>query len=224
MSALRPELPDPPVPIWGLPVDRRGYPVPWFVEWVGDDGQPARVGEGTPDFRIMRADAIAEAHRFQRCWICGTRRGSHQTFVIGPMCAVNRTSAEPPSHTECAEWSVRACPFLTRPHMHRREAGLPDEVADPAGIMLPRNPGVTLLWTTKRYSLKPAPNGVLFDIGDPVQVSWWAEGRAATRDEIEASIDSGLPTLRGYAEQDGPRAVRQLERQVAAALELLPAA
>lgn len=223
MSAVRRELPELPERIARLPVDR-GYPVPWFVAWQDEQGEPCRRGVGRPDFRLIHPGAIADAFRFDRCWICGGRRGAFHTFVIGPMCAVNRTSAEPPSHSECAEWTVQACPFLTRPHARRREAGLPEDAKQPAGIFLQRNPGVTLLWTTKRFRLKRAPNGVLFDIGNPVAVSWWAEGRAATREEIEASIDSGLPALSELAEAQGPIAVRQLARQHAAALELLPPA
>jgi hypothetical protein len=35
------------------------------------------------------------------------------SFVVGPMCGINRNSAEPPSHKECAQWSARNCPFLS---------------------------------------------------------------------------------------------------------------
>ena len=104
----------------------RGYPVPWFVAWLDDDGKPAECGAGTPDFRIILEGAAMTAHRFNLCWLCGQRLGSHNAFVVGPVCAVNRTSAEPPMHLDCATWSVQGCPFLTRPHMHRREAGLPE--------------------------------------------------------------------------------------------------
>jgi hypothetical protein len=38
-----------------------------------------------------------------------------------------------------------------------------------------------------------------------------------------ASIDSGLPALREVAEQEGPRALRELDRYVAEAMPLVPA-
>ena len=88
--------------------------------------------------------------------------------------------------------------------MRRNEKDMPDHLG-PAGIMLKRNPGVTLCWTTLSY--KPfrdyRGSGVLFRIGDPVSVEYFAEGRTATRDEIMQSINSGMPSLRGMAEPMG---------------------
>lgn len=220
--SYRPELPEVPARIAALPV-HRGYPVPWFVGWVDADGHACERGVGTPDFRVLHPGAPQEAHRWSRCWICGGRLGSLRAFVVGPMCAVNRTSAEPPMHVGCADWSVRGCPFLTRPDMVRREAGLPEDATAPPGTMLRRNPGVSLVWVVRRYALKRAPDGWLFDLGDPERVEFWREGRRASRAEVLASIESGIPTLREMAELQGGRAPAVLEREVARAMELLPA-
>src|SRR5262245_2742625 len=103
-TILRPELPPVPERMRKLPL-HRGYPVPWFVEWI----------EGVPDFRIMDGRKLVRAVKEKRCWVCGELMGSYLAFTIGPMCAVNRISAEPPSHRECASFSARGCPFLTRP-------------------------------------------------------------------------------------------------------------
>jgi hypothetical protein len=142
------------------------------------------------------------------------------------MCAVNRTSAEPPSHRDCADYSARACPFLARPHARRREQGMPDEMkqAEVPGIMLKRNPGVALVWITEhgRWRRFRAHNGLLFDIGEPVETRWYAEGRPATREEVEASIESGLPSLRELAEQDGEAALLELDTCVERAKRFLP--
>lgn len=221
---LRPELEGPPPRIAALPV-RRGYPVPWFVEWIVD-GKSAPIGEGEPDFRIMSGERWQRAVDSGRCWVCGGPLGAWRAFLVGPMCAVNRTSAEPPSHRECAEWSARNCPFMARPHARRREAGMP-EGGESAGIALMRNPGVGLVWVTKqgRYKRYRAHGGSgwLFDIGEPESVSWWAEGRPATRAEIEHSIDTGYPSLRELADEEGPAAVRVLDRYMERAMKLLPA-
>lgn len=193
-----------------LPTDKHGRPVPWFVAWI----------DGVPDFRVVGESKITDAVRFDLCWVCGRRRGRFATFVIGPMCAVNRVSAEPPSHADCAAYSARACPFLTRPTMRRRETGLDElDTADPAGHMIERNPGVALLWTSRTWRLTPDR---LFGVGEPTDVRWYAEGRAATREEVLTSIDAGLPLLREMAEKDGPRAERQLEAMHERALELVP--
>ena len=116
-----------PIPrrMQSLPVDpKRGVPVPWFVVWLDEAGEPCAAGKGTPDFRVVRPNGIAVAHTHQLCWVCGERRGTFSAFVIGPMCAVNRISGEPPAHLECADFAGRACPFLVRPAMKRRETNL----------------------------------------------------------------------------------------------------
>lgn len=185
--------------------------MPWFVAWV----------DGEPEFRAMDGRKFVRAVRERLCWVCGERLSKVFAFVVGPMCAVNRTSAEPPSHLDCADWSVRGCPFLSRPHMVRREAGLPDQAQPPAGIGLGRNPGVTLIWITKAYRMHDAGNGHVIRMGDPTKITAWAEGRAASADELEHSIATGLPALREIAEMEGAHAVRRLEQQTSAARRLL---
>ncbi|TYL87480.1 hypothetical protein FXB38_04460 [Bradyrhizobium cytisi] len=160
--------------------------------------------------------------RHKRCWLCGQPLGKFMVFVIGPMCAVNRVSAEPPSHRKCALYAVQSCPFLTQPKMRRNEKDMPEHLA-PAGIMLRRNPGVTMLWTTQSYTIFKAGNGALFNVGEPVQVEFFAEGRTATRDEIMASISTGMPSLRQMAERDGAEAVAELQVQYDRAMGLVPA-
>jgi len=197
-----------------LPVDERGYPVPWFVDWV----------DGKPDHRIVDSRKLAPALNDKLCWLCGQRIGAFLTFALGPMCSINRTTAEPPNHRDCALFAVRACPFLTRPHARRREAGLPADHIDAAGVMLRRNPGAMALWTTKSFKVWRAGDGVLLTVGEPTEVLWFAEGRAATRAEVEDSIASGLTLLREPAEEEGPEAVAELERMVRAARIYLPSA
>lgn len=149
---LRPELPRPiPERILALPVGR-GYPVPWFAAAV----------DGGYDFRVLRPGAVDRAVTYELCWVCGQPLGPWVTFVVGPMCAVNRTSAEPPAHRECAEWSARACPFLVRPHARRREHDLPADAQEPAGIMLRRNPGVALCWHTTRLDFAGGGDATVF--------------------------------------------------------------
>lgn len=202
-----------PANVRHLPMDpKRGIPVPWFVAWI----------DGQPEFRV--ADKLRDAIRFGLCWVCGRKRGRYGTFLTGPMCAVNRNTAEPPCHLECAVWSAQVCPFLTRPHARRRDRNLPEGSSDPGGISIKRNPGVSLLWTTRQWRVVgDGRGGVLFSLGDPSGVQWWAEGRAATRAEVEASVESGLPILREMAEAEGPRAVAELDAQVRAVAPYLPA-
>jgi len=147
-------------------------------------------------------------------------------FAIGPMCAVSRTSSEPPSHLECAEFSAKACPFLTRPRMRRNDHDLPEQHTA-AGYFIARNPGVTALWVTRHFSIfRPHAGGagVLFKIGDPERVLWFAQGRTATREEVMTSIESGFPTLLDLAQQEGQNAIPELSQQRSRVDQLLPAA
>lgn len=211
MMRYRVELPQPiPARILRLPVER-GYPVPWFVAMV----------DGQYDFRIVDARKYGPALTQKLCWICGDRLGIHLAFTIGPMCAVNRVISEPPSHLECADWAARACPFLNQSQVRRREGGMPETVREPAGIGLKRQPGAVCVWVTRHYSRFKAPGGMgfLFSLGEPEEVRWYCEGRAATRDEVLKSIDSGLPLLLEGAPED---AVIDIGTKVRDVMRLLP--
>lgn len=198
-----------------LPRTAAGIPIPYFVAKV----------EGRYDFRVMDVEKLPKAIRHRLCWLCGQPMGRMMCFVVGPMCVVNRVSAEPPMHRDCAEYALQACPFLTQPGRVRREAGLPEDRVM-HGIPILRNPGVSALYVTRSYqTFKPPGGGVLFDMGRPEEVAWWAQGRAATRAEVETSIASGLPALEEAAAQDRrPDDARAaLIGQVAQAMVLLPA-
>jgi hypothetical protein len=227
----RKDLPPIPPRMQSLPVDGRGYPVPWFVEWIN----------GLPDFRVMDRRKWGLAIRFGHCWLCGEPVGRQKTFVIGPMCAVNRTTSEPACHEDCAIFAATACPFLTLPKAKRRDANLPDHGPQP-GFALERNPGATCLWTTTTFKLfNPGANeaaraqgagaGQLINLGDPTSpVRWYAEGRAATRAEVWFSIQTGLPALREVAEKQdayqhsGTACVDYLDRQITEFQKYLPEA
>lgn len=215
MNASR--FPDAPPQIATLPLDKRGFPVPWFVPWF----------DGAPEFRAVEPARIVEAERGKICWVCGRKRQGLHAFVIGPMCAVNRISAEPPSHLTCARFAVKACPFLSKPLAKRADISDLQHQA-PAGIMIERNPGVTLIWGTQTYraenhAKRGQPPSYLFRIGAPVKIEWYAYGRTATREEIVESIESGLPRLREVAELDGQAGIDELRRQIVRAVKLVPA-
>lgn len=215
MTALREGLPPVPARMSHLPVDARGYPVPWFVEWIDDK----------PDFRVADSRKLVRCVKERRCWICGEPLGAFKPFCIGPMCAINRTIAEPPQHKECAIFSAVACPFMTLPRAQRRESNLPAEIKEPPGVMIRRNPGAVCVWTTRSFHLfRDDKGGPLFRLGEPVEVLWFAHGRTATREEVSESIRTGLPILQGLAEAQGIAAIKHLMRSITVAMALLPAA
>jgi hypothetical protein len=217
VTELNPSIRDIPMPksIAALPIGPNGYPCPWFIAWI----------DGKPEFRAADSAKLRMAVRQKLCWVCGQKLNNRVTFVVGSMCVVNRTSAEPPSHFECAEYSAKACPFLSRPHMDRREGGIVGEVRPP-GEMIRRNPGVTCLWTAKSPGFEPfsdGKGGTLFYLFPATTALWFAEGRLATAGEVRASVESGLPILRAMAEAEGLPAIMELNRMVAEAERYFPA-
>jgi hypothetical protein len=202
-----------------LPRNSVGYPIPYFV---------ATLEGGVRDFRVASAERFAEAYRGGLCYVCGGRRGTFSAFTIGPMCAVNRISSEPPAHRDCAIYSARVCPFLSNPLMRRRPVG--EGFVQPAGEMLLRNPGVALVWMTRWFRVVRPPqgmgqDGILFDLGEPTEALWFAQGRPATRAEVVASIESGMPALEAACDSDDDPADsrRNVAVSLAAAMRLVPA-
>lgn len=217
MNKLRAGLPALPERMQKLPIDARGYCVPWFVEWI----------DGKPDFRVMDSRKFLQAIRFNKCWLCGEVVGKNKTFVLGPMCTVSRTTSEPPSHYDCAHFAVRACPFMILPTAQYRKAALPEQAHEAAGIALMHNPTVMALWTCSFY--KPfnvgaeiGKAGVLITVGEPTAVEWYHRGRHATREEVIAGINVGLPKLRELAESQGASSVQEFQRAYDRSLAFLP--
>ena len=217
------KLPELPSNMKQLPRDDVGRPIPFFVAYV----------DGKPDFRIVDPPKLIACVVKQLCWVCGERlnRLRHSTvprgtFVAGPMCVVNGTSAEPPSHAACAEWSAKACPFLTRPAKERRIGGLDAiNVERSGGVMLDRNPGVTALidserWSFHQVSADPEINsqgGVLCRFSRVASIRWMKEGVNASPHDVMKALDEGLPALVEIAQLD-PHGMRALAHKTRDAL------
>lgn len=202
-----------PVPesIRRLPKDKRGYPVPRFVAWL----------DGEPDFRMIAPGWLPQCVEKNLCWICGCKLGARKWFVIGPMCAINRVTSEPPSHRQCSEFAARNCPFLAHPLAKRNERNMPEHKFIP-GVHLDRNPGVSCVWETRTYTpFRPAGGGLLFQVGDADTATFYREGRLATKMEVLDSVEGGLPFLVHAAQLDGPEAVRAMLQDVGTFRRLL---
>jgi hypothetical protein len=188
-----------------LPISDKGFPVPYFAEWF----------DGKPDFRVVSRAKMMDAVKFNKCWVCGEPMGVHKAFVIGPMCGINRTISDPPSHPDCAAFSATHCPFLSSPLAKRNERGLPEERQWAPGHGLKRNPGVAGVWITrsfKPFRAQHGTEGILFQLGGPESIHWFARGRRATRAEVDHSIETGLPALREIADLQGGDAHHALDQ------------
>jgi hypothetical protein len=165
-----------------LAQDDKGRPVPFFVAWQ----------DGKPDFRIVDPVKLYKCYYTHLCWICGQKLGTYLAFPIGPMCCVNRISAEPPSHLECAEYAAKVCPFLVQPKMVRREGGLPENIHAPPGVFFKENPGVTAIWVTKGFKPLLHHGNLLAMLGEPTQVLWYARGEKASREDVIEAFKAGV--------------------------------
>lgn len=191
-----------------------GWPVPWFVYQEGD----------APDFRVIDRAKFARALKEDLCFVCGEKMGKWKAFGLGTMCTITRTISEPPSHRSCVEWSIKYCPFLANPQMVRRTSDLPADYEDAAGFGLKRNPGVMAIWMTREYETwRPPTGGILLTVGEPAEVTWWREGRPATRAEVQEAVESGINNLLVAAKAEGRLAVEELEKQMKRAEALWPA-
>lgn len=216
-NELRSQLPALPVRMRKLPVNGKGYPVPYFVKYVNGDW----------DFRVVDEEKYGRCLSQHVCWLCGEKLGVRATFVVGPMCTVTRVSAEPPSHHDCAIFAAQACPFLILPKAIRREANMPSSATPLGGddeTALMHNPGATALFVTRSWRLIAGGShgSVVLRMGDPESVTWYAKGRQATRAEVLEAFDLGLPKLRAIAEKDGAAQLEKMESLVAKALLWLP--
>lgn len=190
------------------PVSKQGYPVPFFA---------GKNKEGEWDFRVVPTGRQFECHKKKLCWVCGKTMGPKMSFVVGPMCVVTHTSAEPPCHYSCAQYSAIACPFLAMPRMKRNEKDLPVGHLPPAGKAIMRNPGVAAVLVTRSYKIfNDGAGGGLFEMGPPEAVEWYARRGLATYTDVSESIQSGLQFLLDECEAQpgGPEQVKEAHEEL----------
>lgn len=82
-------------------------PIPFTLMWKGDK----------PDFTTIDPAKVAECLKFGLCGICGKPRLGYglQYWVGGRNGALaDGWLNDPPMHKACAEFSLAACPFLSK--------------------------------------------------------------------------------------------------------------
>ena len=79
-----------------------GLPVPVTAQWI----------DGKPDFRQTDQVQMIRCVKFGLCGVCGGKLGLSSYWIGGPLCQRNRFFADAAMHRECAEESMRLCPFL----------------------------------------------------------------------------------------------------------------
>ncbi|MFN9925388.1 MAG: hypothetical protein ACK53I_00440 [Phenylobacterium sp.] len=206
--------PNAPPAIARLPVDHRGFPVPFFA---------ARI-HGKPDHRVVDPTRVGPAIARNLCWICADPLSDDRAYVMGPLAAFNRVTAEPAGHWDCGCFAASACPFLTQPRMRRSHKGLEAVELTPPGGMVQHNPGVCVVWATTDFKPTLHRDGKtrLFALGEPTRVAWYAEGRAATRSEVTDALEDIFADYRPKVAAAGPEAKEQFAAYQARILALAP--
>ncbi|MGZ5963123.1 MAG: hypothetical protein ACXWKY_06055 [Caulobacteraceae bacterium] len=197
-----------------LPMDRRGFPIPWFVAVVG----------GEPEFRLSDPRKIVEGWRRELCWVCGGRLPVFRAWVMGPASVIEGASPEPPCHLDCGRFSAMACPFLSNPEARRNQRQLPRNFSS-GSEMITANSAATALWVTKGRGADPIETrqGLLFKLREPDRIEWYARGGRAPGREVRSAFAAIAPRLRASAEREGQTAIRDFERRLLLAESRAPA-
>lgn len=86
-----------------LPVDPRGYPIPYFVPFT----------DGKPNFKYTDPEKQHQCFKNKQCGICGKKLLKNQFwFVGGPLSLKNKVSSDVHNHEQCARYALKVCPYL----------------------------------------------------------------------------------------------------------------
>lgn len=81
-----------------------GFPVPVIFKWV----------QGKPNFREIDVHKWRSAVQNKTCMICGNELNYWSWYVGGDACLKSKLMINGAMHRECAEESMRLCPFLNK--------------------------------------------------------------------------------------------------------------
>lgn len=154
-----------PPNIAALPVDARGYPVPFFAMWI----------DGKPDFRVVNPQAVFECATAHKCFVCGQKMKGMFTFVGGPKSMEHHHFTDGPTHKDCAEYALQTCPFLAIPTFAYNRAPILNAVVNE--IVTTERQEKIGQGLTAEFTMVSQRGHVLFQAGRWLQLKWWQEGK-----------------------------------------------
>lgn len=103
------ELPEIPFHMRLLPLDSRGYPIPFIV---------MRDSTGKPHFTVNDETKRMLCFKHDLCGICGNKLTTGRWFIGGPLSAFDPHGffVDPPMHAGCARFALQVCPYLANDH------------------------------------------------------------------------------------------------------------
>lgn len=163
-----------PKQIAALPVDKRGLPIPFFVQWYRGSFRTS-AGNGEPDHRLADPDKKVRCAERKLCWICGEPLGYWIAFVGSKQSIDQRLFGDGAMHVECAEFSMRACPHLSHPQAKRRDND--ERKTTAVGKREMHNPGTFGMYVTRSFDTQYSDGDILFKPAPPKKVRWFQEGQ-----------------------------------------------
>jgi len=115
---------------------RRGLPIPYVSEH----------NDGSIDFSLINGIRVLDCIRRGLCSACGQPHEPQLAFVGGPGGFHQRRYTDAPMHLECAQCSLRLCPYLAL-ERHRRR-GHTEQTAAPGFTQMEKADPVILAVTT----------------------------------------------------------------------------
>lgn len=149
-----------------LPRTEHGIPIPFFVAKI----------DGKYDLRFAdhRKPMICAKRRL--CWVCGKPLDYFCAFIGGPISAESLRFADGPMHLECAEFSLRYCPFLSTPNLQYSERSIPSGIAPVTGHS-PVKPERHSLTISAGFTIVRVSENEIHFIAGPVQKqTFWKDG------------------------------------------------
>lgn len=124
-----------------LPIDDRGYVIPYFTPIVN----------GVPDFRYQDEKKRQNCFNYNLCSICGKKLIPRIFwFISGPLGLKNKTASDAPMHEECARYSINVCPHMIFQKAERRSEGGPHT---PEPFLMTDKPETLYLIKADKYRL-----------------------------------------------------------------------
>lgn len=144
-----------------LPIEKRGYPVPFATMIDPITGQP--------DFRILDIRRQMQCFKDKLCAMCGEPLGRYIAFIGGPKSGESHRFNDPGMHRECAEYAAVVCPYISRETAQHRSISDLDlatlkslglEIVTDSGITEDRDAPEMYLYIALGYTLLPAQFGL----------------------------------------------------------------
>lgn len=180
-TEYRQGLPERPERIARLPLDARGYPIPFFV----------MNRDGVLDFRVVDHDKVVRAAEQNQCFICGDKLGRHKFFAAGPKSMVVMQSSHGPSHKECVEYALKACPFILYP-AHRRTAAMPDiPLKVDEGVQIERPPIYGVAHVEGEYELMVGGNTMRCQWSE-IDYTFWLDGAQINMSQAYPHVEAAV--------------------------------